>query len=53
VAKREAANPDVERPRGNSRIKWWDKNKMDLEDLWMELWTGFTWLGIENCSGLL
>jgi len=36
------------RPLGISRYKWEDNIRMDVREIWWELWTEFIWLRIRD-----
>ena len=48
VGKREG-----KRPLGRPRRRWEDNIKMDLQEVEVGLWTGWSWLRIGTCGGHL
>jgi hypothetical protein len=44
---------DGKRPRGRSTRRWEDIIRLDLRKMGGKVWTGFIWLRIGTCSGLL
>jgi hypothetical protein len=45
--------PEGKRPLGRPRRRWEDNNKMDLQEVGWEPWTGLTWLRIGTGGRLL
>jgi hypothetical protein len=45
--------PEGKRPLGRPRRRWEDGIKMDLREIVLGVWSGFTWLRIGTVGGLL
>jgi hypothetical protein len=45
--------PEGKRPLGRTRRRWEDGIKMDLREIGLCVWSGFTWLRIGRVGGLL
>jgi hypothetical protein len=45
--------PEGKRPLERPRSRWENGIKMDLREIGWGVWSGFTWLRIGTCGGLL
>jgi hypothetical protein len=43
--------PEGKRPLGRPRCRWESNIKMDLQEVGCGVWTGFSWLRIEQVEG--
>jgi len=45
--------PEGKRPLGTRRCRWENKNKMDLQEVGVGVWTGSSWLRVGTSGGHL